>query len=114
MSTNQPFPPGDVFSSTTPVFNYQVPNTSSHYAVNFCCVRNSANPCAFSGGSPGQLNGNDNSYRGTPGYHGTITIDPVKETILRITIDPELKANGPVTRSAVEVVYGPVEIGGKT
>jgi len=95
------------------VFNYQVPEGSSHYEVNFCCVRSSADPSAF-GTSPGRLDDHDNSYRGTPGYHGTITIDPETGTILRITIDPELKANGPIMRAAVEVVYGPVEIGGKT
>lgn len=95
------------------VFEYQIPEGSSHYAVNFCCVRSSAQPGAFGGGSA-RLGDEDNSYRGTPGYHGTITIDPDTGTILRITMDPELKANGPIMKSAVEVVYGPVEIGGKT
>jgi hypothetical protein len=56
----------------------------------------------------------DNAYDGTPAYHGTIAIDPQAGTILRITIDPELNADGPISRSAVSVEYGPVEIGGRT
>jgi VWFA-related protein len=100
-------------AGTAAVFNYQVPEGSSHYEVNFCCVRSSTDPIAF-GASPGRLDDPDNSYRGTPGYHGTLTIDPETGTILRITVDPELKASGPIMRSAMEVEYGPVEIGGKT
>ena len=100
-------------AGTAAVFDYQVPEASSHYEVNFCCVRDSADASAIGTGH-GRMDDHDNSYRGKPGYHGTLTIDAETGTILRITIDPELKANGPIMRSAVEVAYGPVEIGGKT
>lgn len=102
-------------SGPVAVFSYQVPAAGSHYEVNFCCVRGSEDGATYGGtlGGP-EVRASDNAYRGTPEYHGTLTIDPETGTILRITIDPELKADGPITRSAVEVVYGPVEIGGRT
>lgn len=96
------------------VFNYEVPEGSSHYEVNFCCVRSAEDPGAYGNGLSGLDVDRDNSYRGTPGYHGSLTIDPETGTILRITVDPELKANGPIMRSSIEVEFGPVEIGGKT
>lgn len=95
------------------VFRFEVPALSSHYEVSFCCVRSSENPSSFGLGGPGGSD-QDNSYRGTPAYHGTITLDPGSGTILRITIDPELKEDGPISRSAIAVDYGPVEIGGRT
>jgi hypothetical protein len=101
-------------TGTVAVFNYQVPAGSSHYEVNFCCVRGSEDPSAYGNGLAGLDVDKSNSYRGTPAYHGTLTIDPETGTILRITVDPELKADGPIMRSSVEVEYGPVEIGGNT
>jgi hypothetical protein len=47
-------------------------------------------------------------------YHGELTIDPASGAILRVTIEAELTADDPVTRAALMVEYGPVEIGGKT
>jgi hypothetical protein len=55
-----------------------------------------------------------NSYRGTPGYHGSLYIDPDSGTILRVTLQTELKSSDPITRSDMTVQYGPVEIGGRT
>ena len=101
-------------AGTVAVFKYQVPAGSSHYEVNFCCVRGSEDPSAYGSGLAGLDADKGNSYRGTPAYHGTLTIDPETGTILRITVDPELKADGPITQSSVEVEYGPVEIGGNT
>ena len=101
-------------AGTVAVFNYTVPEASSHYEVNFCCVRGSEDEANYGGGLEGPgLRAPDNAYHGKPAYHGTITIDPETGTIERITIDPELKADGPIMRSAIEVEYGPVEIGGK-
>lgn len=91
------------------VFNYKVPEPASHYEVDFCCVRGSEDAKSYSGESSDGAN----SYRGTPAYHGSLSIDPDSGSILRVTLDPELKADGPVMRSAIAVDYGPVEIGGK-
>lgn len=91
------------------VFHYQVPADSSHYAVNYCCVRNSEDPDAY---RPGGAE-NSNSYHGTPAYHGSLYLDSATGAILRITLDSELKSSDPILRSAVSVEYGSVEIGGK-
>jgi hypothetical protein len=102
-------------SNPAAVFRYDVPAGSSHYEVYFCCVRGTEDPGAYgAGGGSGSAAQDANSYRGTPPYHGTLTIDPGTGTILRITVDPELKADGPISRSAVAVEYGTVEIGGAT
>ncbi len=100
-------------SGAAAVFRFEVPSGSSHYEVNFCCVRSFEDPNAYgAGGGAGPAS--DNFYRGTPSYHGTVTIDPASGAILRITVDPELDPDGPVSRSAVAVEYAPVEIGGAT
>ena len=97
-------------SGLAAVFNYKVPGSASHYEVDFCCVRGSEDAKSYSGeGSDG-----GNSYRGTPAYDGSLFIDPSSGSILRITLEPELKADGPIMRSAIAVSYGPVEIGGKS
>jgi hypothetical protein len=49
-----------------------------------------------------------------PAYHGEFTVDPASGAILRVTIEAEMTADDPVTRAALMVEYGPVEIGGKT
>jgi hypothetical protein len=116
-------------SGTVAVFHYQVPQTASHYAVDYCCLsagqdRASGATFAGAGGSGGisHFIGNDqfpgankinDSYRGTPGYHGNIFIDPATGAILRITLDVELNPSEPITRNASTIDYGTVEIGGK-
>jgi hypothetical protein len=100
------------------VFSYEVPAATSHYEVNFCCVRGTEDPNAYGGGGPGVTGSgpidSGNAYRGTPAYRGTLAIDEETGTILRITVDPQLKTDGPIARSAMEVEYGPVDIGGQT
>lgn len=95
------------------VFRFEVPAESSHYAVNFCCVRSSADPSGY-GLRESSMQDSGNAYHGTPAYHGTLMIDPANGAILRITVDPDLKADGPISRSAVAVEYGPAQIGGVT
>src|SRR6185503_16626300 len=90
------------------VFNYSVPKAASHYEVSFCCVRGSEDAQSYSGSDEVTFN----SYHGTPAYEGKLFIDPTTGSILRITVDPELSADGPIPRSAISVSYGPVEIGG--
>jgi hypothetical protein len=71
-------------------------------------------PARFAGNDqiPGTNQIND-SYRGTPGYHGNIYIDPATGAILRITLDVELNPSEPITREASAIDFGSVEIGEK-
>jgi hypothetical protein len=85
------------------VFHYQVPTSSSHYSVDFCCVRDYL-PDTFRG----------NSYHGTPAYHGSLSVDPDTGAILHVTFEAELDPSGPIMRSVVSVDYGRVDIGGAT
>lgn len=81
------------------VFHYAVPIEKSHYEVEFCCV-------------PGSHE--NRIFQQFSGYHGVIAIDPVNGSILRLTLQADLKATDPIMRSDILVEYGPVEIGGKT
>jgi hypothetical protein len=73
------------------VFRYTVPAAASHYFVDFCC---------------------DVSFRGTPAYHGEISIDPATGTIERITMEPELPDSSSIPALGLAVLYGRVVIGG--
>jgi hypothetical protein len=116
-------------SEIVAVFHYQVPQAASHYAVDYCCLsagQDRASGATYFGAGPtggishfvaneqfpgaNQIN---DSYRGTPGYHGSIFIDPATGAILRITLDVELNPSEPITRNASSIDYGTVEIGGK-
>jgi hypothetical protein len=94
------------------IFEYKVPREASHYAVKYCCVRSSDGPNLDHPGL--EKGGVANSYNGTPGYHGTLSLDPGTGAILRITIQSELKSTDPINRNDIEVRYGPVEIGGRS
>lgn len=82
------------------VFRYAVPGRKSHYDVEFCCV----------------LGDNKESrvFQQLSGYHGEITVDPANGTILRLTLEADLKPTDPIVKASIVVEYGPVEIGGKT
>jgi hypothetical protein len=49
-------------------------------------------------------------FHRTPGYHGSIFIDPATGAILRFTVQAEMD-EGPVSRVATVIEYGPVMIG---
>jgi hypothetical protein len=83
------------------VFGYQIPRSSSHYTVDFCCFRRSEDDPT------------DHAFRDKPGYHGEIYVDPASGDVLRITIEAELRESDPVSRSAMAVLYRHVAIGGK-
>jgi hypothetical protein len=115
-------------SGVAAVFHYQVPPSASHFAVDFCCLSSGVDhmsgttyaegafgrPPTFSSNEMFSIGGQINdSYHGTPGYHGSIFVDPATGAILRITEDSELNASEPVTRNARSIEYGTVEIGGK-
>jgi hypothetical protein len=80
------------------VFSYSVAKEKSHYEAKFCCI---------------WMSGGRKVFQRTAGYHGEITIDPETGTILRLTMQADLKPPYPMARADVMVEYGPVEIGGK-
>ena len=82
------------------VVRFAVPKEKSHYDVEFCCV-------------PGD-NGSPRIFQQLSGYHGQITVDPTNGTILRLTLEADLKPTDPIVKANILVEYGPVEIGGKT
>jgi VWFA-related protein len=86
-------------SGTLAVFNYAVPKEKSHYGLDYCCVANSY--------------GTSQRFHQLTGYHGQVAVDPATGSILRLTLEAELKASDPVSQAAIMVEYGPVEIGGK-
>jgi hypothetical protein len=54
---------------------------------------------------------NTSTFLSKPGYHGSLWVDPVTGTILRITMDADTKGSGQFKRAAIMVQYGPVQIG---
>lgn len=55
------------------VFRFNVAKRDSHYLVRYCCIM-------------GQI------FQQFPAYHGEITIDPSKGTILRLTLIADMAA----------------------
>lgn len=98
------------------VFHYTVPRTASHYQVDYCCVLNAGlidhRAQAYAGGSRSLLNAG--TFTETPGYHGSLSIDPVTGSVLRITLEADLKPAGPLLRAATVVEYGTVTIGDRS
>ena len=104
------------------VFRYSVPKAVSHYGVNYCCIRdaksigsprvNYSGERGRQGPSPYLANSvNLRPFTETPGYHGTISIDPATGTVVRITIEAELDRSDPLSRAATAIEYGRVSIG---
>ena len=103
------------------VYTYSVPKAASHFEVSYCCLKEEAPsqrrelrygnqargapPVVATAPAEAKL------FQVTPGYHGTVAIDPNTGAILRITIDAELKGEDPISRAATVVQYGPVTIG---
>ena len=96
-------------AGTVAVFQYNVPEAQSHYEVDYCCVRSYEDPGSYthSAGAP-------NAYHGRPGYHGTLSIDPVTGAIMRITVEALLRDSDPITDGGVAIDYGSVTIEGDT
>ena len=91
-------------TGTEAVFSYAVPKAASHYEVNYCCTP-----------KEGEVESvNLEPFHQISGYHGEITINPQDGTIVRLSVEADLSATDPITRAALLVEYGPVEIGGKT
>jgi hypothetical protein len=86
------------------VFHYTVPNEKSHYLVQFCC---------FLDGYQIGPNPIVSVFSENAAYHGEIAFDPASGAILRITMEAELPAGELVSKAAILVEYGPMEIAGK-
>jgi hypothetical protein len=81
------------------VFHYKVAKQQSHYEAEFCCVA---------------INSGKKVFKQLSGYHGEITLDPDQGTILRMTMQADLKPPYPMSRADLMVEYAPIEIGGQT
>lgn len=83
------------------VFQYRIPQSASHYTVDFCCYRKSQDdPIMY-------------PFHEKPGYQGEIYVDAPSGRIDRITLRADLRPEDPVTKSAIAVQYGEVIIDGK-
>ncbi len=110
---------------TVAVFHYSVPASASHFEV-LSTITREASVEGFdtpNGGSRGTRGistrpnvsvSNSTIARSRPAYHGSISINPADGTILRITMEAELKKSIQFHRAAILVQYGPVEISGST
>ncbi|HEY1808196.1 MAG TPA: hypothetical protein VGG42_06520 [Acidobacteriaceae bacterium] len=88
------------------VFRYAVPERASHYSVDFCCVKSSDDLTAYGASGMPVL------FHGKPAYHGEIFVDPATNTVLRVTLEAEMKSSDPITQAGVAVDYGAVAIEG--
>jgi VWFA-related protein len=103
------------------VYRYAVPRAASHYGVTFCCVvEEKPGGVSSTRGGRGRSGGQlialpqqvvSHAFRETPGYHGSLFIDPATGAILRITLEAELKNSDPLMRAATMIEYAPVSIG---
>ena len=91
-------------SGKVAVFHYTVPNEKSHYLVQFCCILDGFN----SDGTAIARVFSENAA-----YHGEIAFDPASGAVLRIAMEAEMPAGELVTKAAMLVEYGPMEIAGK-
>jgi hypothetical protein len=89
-------------TSTGPVavFRFDVPDHSAHYMIDFCCSRN-------------PVTRSMESYHGSPGYRGAITVDRSTGAVIRLTLEADLDTLDPTEHFGLLVRYGKVEIGGK-
>jgi hypothetical protein len=85
------------------VYHYAVPREKSHYIVQFCCVQDE-----------GVTTIDPIPFHEITAFHGEIAFDPANGKVMRITAEAELPPSEVVARAAIQVEYGPVEIGGVT
>jgi hypothetical protein len=106
------------------VFQYVVPRSASHFelistlqreaAVEGFAAQSGSRGIASIGVRPNNDPARTSIVRVRPAYHGSIWIDPAAGTVLRITMEAELKDSDPFRRAAILVRYGPVKIGDAT
>ncbi|MDE3062602.1 MAG: VWA domain-containing protein [Acidobacteriota bacterium] len=78
------------------VFRFVVPKEQSHYHVDFKSLTDKREISVFSQSTA---------------YHGTIAVDPLKGTILRIALQADIDPGLPIQQSDLMVEYGTVQIG---
>ncbi|WP_162601689.1 VWA domain-containing protein [Occallatibacter savannae] len=86
-------------SGNAAVFRYEVPKARSHYEVRYCCVASS-------------FGLESKPFSEMSAYRGEIAVDPATGVIERLSIEAELEKGEPISRAALVVEYGPVELGG--
>ncbi len=82
------------------VFHYSVTRDSSHYTVQFCCIREDSSEAIAT-----------HVYAEKTGYHGEIRFDPSTGAVHRITLEAELAPGELVEKAGMLVEYEPVLIG---
>jgi VWFA-related protein len=103
------------------VFHYSVPSSASHFEVinsrpRQASVEGTSTPTMGSRQGAGidvKPSGasNTSTIVTRPGYHGSLWVDPVTGTVLRTTMDADMKGSLEFRRAAIMVQYGPVQIG---
>jgi len=90
------------------VFQFTVDRAASHYGMSYCCevLTENTNAGIMLVKHPVNLR--------QIGYHGYLEADPETGTILRITIEADLKPEDFVQRASMMVEFGPVNIGDST
>jgi VWFA-related protein len=105
------------------VFRYSVPSSASHFEVISSLQRQaSIEGSATPNGGPRRPSSIDLKSSGAsdtatiatkPGYHGSLWVDPATGSVLRVTMDADMKGSPQFKRAAIMVEYGPVQIGEK-
>ncbi len=86
------------------VFSYEVPKEKSHYTITYDSVPIDPAPCNIT----------KQTFSKVVAYHGEMAVDPGSGTILRLVLLADLKPDEfAPSKSAIEVEYGQVSIGGK-
>jgi VWFA-related protein len=87
------------------VLQFAVDRSISHYGMSYCCevLTENTNAGIMLVKHPVNLR--------QIGYHGYLEVDPQTGTILRITIEADLKPEDFVQRASMMVEFGPVKIG---
>jgi VWFA-related protein len=83
------------------VFSFSVPKKDSHYEVRYCCFEDSEHTHL-------------RNFERIPAYEGEIAADAATGAIEWLRLEAKLKRDGLVTEAKIVVLYGSVEIGGKT
>jgi VWFA-related protein len=86
------------------VFQFSVDRSNSDYSLNYCCE-------SYYSDGPGMPIQKGPSTTWKPGYHGRLEVDPETGTILRVTIEADLRPGDPIQRASMMVEYAPVKIG---
>ncbi len=106
-------------SGRVAVFHFEVPKTDSHYTIVTPIEQSlegfQSSPSAATGGMVVVAGGSSTTKlaRTTPGYHGSLWVDPATGTILRFSLIANLSGNIPFDRIGILVEYGSVRIADK-